>query len=317
MPFWIPVIALLFAFTLDRWFGEPAPRWHPLAWIGRYLAWMGRQIAPRTVQPSPNWLAFSAGALAWYGGASVVVMLAWLLQWSLLLLEPALAGLLLGVLLKPMVSWRFSRREVIGIEDALAGSVEEGRKELGRIVTDDVEQLDEAEVRERTIESLAHNLHRSVVAPVFWFLLAGLPGAVLYRYSNAADAMWGYRGFHAGADWEWAGKWAARADDVLSWVPARLTALLIALLTGRWGWHELIREASRPRSPNSGWPVAAMALGLGLRVRKPGVCVFNAKGGTPGAQDTRRALRISDLVVLLLVAVTCAALFLTTGRGEV
>jgi adenosylcobinamide-phosphate synthase len=301
MTSWTALIALLFAFGLDRVFGEPPARWHPLAWMGKYLAWMGGQIAPRMVLPSPNWLAFSAGALAWYGGASIAVMVAWLLQFTLLGLEPIVAGLLLGVMLKPMVSWRFARVEVTQVEEALAGSLDDARRQLGRLVSHEVMHLDETEVRECALQSLAHDLHRSVVAPVFWFLLLGLPGAVLYRFANAADAMWGYRGFHAGADWEWAGKWAARVDDVLSWVPARLTALLIALAAGRLPWGELRQEAGRARSPNSGWPVAAMALALGLRLRQPGNGVFNARGAPPTAQDTGWALNVSGRAVAVLL----------------
>ncbi len=87
-------------------------------------------------------------------------------------------------------------------------------------------------MRESAIESLAENLNDSVVAPIFWFVLFGLPGAALYRFANTADAMWGYRGLRHGVNWEWAGKWAARADDVLSWLPARLTALLLVLCSG-------------------------------------------------------------------------------------
>jgi adenosylcobinamide-phosphate synthase len=309
MATWTALIALLFAFALDRWFGEPPARWHPLAWMGKYLAWMGGQIAPRVVLPSPNWLAFSAGALAWYGGASIAVMVAWLLQFTLLGLEPVVAGLLLGALLKPMVSWRFARVEVTQVEQALAGSLDEGRRQVSRLVSYEVARLDETEVRECAIESLAHDLHRSVVAPVFWFLVLGLPGAVLYRFTNAADAMWGYRGFHAGADWEWAGKWAARADDVLSWVPARLTALLIALAAGRLPWQELRREAARAPSPNSGWPVAAMALALGLRLRLSHA-TLNAGGAPPTAQDTQWALKLCGRAVMALLAWSSVTMFL-------
>lgn len=307
---WTPVIALLFALGLDRWFGDPPPRWHPLAWMGKYLAWIGGQIAPRVVLPSPNWLAFSAGALAWYGGASIAVMITWLLQWSLAGLEPVLAGIVLGVLLKPMVSWRFAWVEAMQVDEALGRSLDEGRRQLARLVSHEVMHLDEAEVRACTIESLGQDLHRSVVAPVFWFVLAGLPGAVLYRFSNAADAMWGYRGFHAGADWEWAGKWAARADDVLSWLPARLAAVLVLGVSGHWSWAALRREAGRAASPNSGWPMAALALALGLRLHRPGECVFNAGGAAPAADHIRRALALADRVIALLLALACVVLLL-------
>src|SRR5690606_4699726 len=134
----------------------------------------------------------------------------------------------LGLLLKPLLAWRLLREEVQGVEAALAESVEAGRARLARLVSRDVAPLSATEVRESAIESLAENLNDSVVAPLFWFVLAGLPGAALYRFANTADAMWGYRGARGGRVWEWAGKWAAHADDALSWLPARLTALLLA-----------------------------------------------------------------------------------------
>jgi adenosylcobinamide-phosphate synthase len=310
MSSWTAVIALLLAFGLDRWFGEPPARWHPVVWTGKYLGWIGGLIAPRITLPSPNWLAFWAGALAWFGGAMLATLLAWLLQWSLLRLDAVAAGLLLGVLLKPMLSWRLLRVEVGFVEAALAQSLDAGRRQLGRLVSREVMRLDEAGVRESAIESLAENLNDSVVAPVFWFLVAGLPGAVFYRFANTADAMWGYRGFRAGADWEWAGKWAARADDALSWVPARITALLIAALAGGLRWRELRREAARTPSPNSGWPMAAMALALQRRLRKPGVYALNEAGALPQPADTARALVLAGRAVTTLLAGTCLVIFL-------
>lgn len=308
------VIGLLFAFCLDRLFGEPALRWHPVVWMGKYLGWMGGWIAPRVQLPAPNWPAFWAGALAWYGGATLVGLAAFVLQWGLFELHPALAGLLLGVLLKPMLSWRMLRTEVAGVETALAQSLDAGRMQLGRLVSREVMQLDDAQVRESAIESLAENLNDSVVAPVFWFVVAGLPGAVIYRFANTADAMWGYKGFRAGADWEWAGKWAARADDVLSWIPARITALLIAVLAGGLPFARLRREAAVTPSPNSGWPMAAMALALGVSLRKPGVYTLNPEGKPPQAPDTLSAQKHASKVVLALVlcALTASVLMAFT-----
>jgi len=304
------VIGLLFAFCLDRWFGEPAQRWHPVVWMGKYLGWMGGWIAPRVQLPAPNWRAFWAGALAWYGGATLVGLAAFVLQWGLLQLHPALAGLLLGVLLKPMLSWRMLRAEVTDVETALTRSLDAGRMQLGRLVSREVMQLDEAQVRESAIESLAENLNDSVVAPVFWFVVAGLPGAVIYRFANTADAMWGYKGFRAGADWEWAGKWAARADDVLSWIPARITALLIAAPAGGLPFARLRREAGVTPSPNSGWPMAAMALALGVRLRKPGAYALNETAESPDAGATARSLKLADYAVAMLLALACLAIVL-------
>lgn len=306
---WTVVIALLFAFCLDRWFGEPVARWHPVVWIGNYLGWIGGRIAPRHVPHGPDWRSFWAGALAWIGGAILVWLAAYLLQRALLQLEEPYTGLLLGALLKPMLSWRMLREEVMKVETALAQSLDAGRRQLGRLVSRDVMQLDEEQVREGAIESLAENLNDSVVAPVFWFLVAGLPGAVVYRFANTADAMWGYRGFRAGSYWEWAGKWAARADDVMSWLPARITALFIAVLAGGLPYRRLRVEAWRTASPNSGWPMAAMAMALGTRLRKPGVYELNASGDPATSAHTGRALRLADHTVAVMLAWTCLTSF--------
>ncbi len=295
-------IALLFAFALDRAFGEPATRWHPVGWMGRYLGWIGGRIAPREPQPERDLRSFWSGALAWWGGALLVLVAALLLQELAVALGVA-GAVVAGIALKTMLSWRMLHDEVRDVEIALGQSLDSGRRQLGRLVSREVMRLDESQVRESAIESLAENLNDSVVAPVFWFLVAGLPGAMLYRFANTADAMWGYRGLRAGADWTWAGKWAARADDVLSWVPARITALLIAVVAGGLRFRTLREEARRTPSPNGGWPMAAMALALGVHLRKPGVYELNAGASAPRAAHTARALRFSRWsVALLLVA---------------
>jgi adenosylcobinamide-phosphate synthase len=296
------VIALLVALAWDRWLGEPPLALHPVAWMGRYLGWIGGLIAPRSAPSAPDWRAFTSGALAWYGGAMLALLAAWVLQWGVLHLHPLLAGALLGVLLKPMLAWRMLRDEVRGVEDGLAESLAAGRRQLGRIVSRDVMRLDEPQVRESAIQSLAENLNDSVVAPVFWFVVAGLPGAVVYRFANTADAMWGYRGFRGGVHWEWAGKWAARADDVLSWIPARLTALLIAMAAGGLPLPRLRADAGRTASPNSGWPMAAMALALGTCLRKPGAYALNEGAPSPQPRDTARALRLAAGALAMMTA---------------
>lgn len=301
------IVALLVAFALDRWFGEPPQRWHPVAWMGRYLGWVGAQIAPREDRGT-DWRSFWSGALAWCGAAVLVAVAAVLLQRVFGLLGELGGGLLVGVVLKPLLSWRMLREEVAAVESALGESLDAGRRRLGWLVSREVMRLDESQVRESAIESLAENLNDSVVAPVFWFLVAGLPGAAVYRFANTADAMWGYPGFRAGLNWAWAGKWAARADDVLSWIPARLTALLIGMVAGGLPPAMLRQEARRTPSPNSGWPMAAMALALGVRLRKPGAYVLNAEGAAPVAQDTGRAIRLGGRSVAVLLAWGCALL---------
>ncbi len=314
MPAWTAVIALLFALALDRWFGEPPVRLHPVAWMGSYLGWVGARIAPYEDSQNPDWRAFWAGALAWYGGAALVVVAASLLQrWSLLL-DAGVAGLLIGVLLKPMLAWRMLRDEVVAVEAALGRSLDSGRTQLGRLVSREVMQLDESQVRESAIESLAENLNDSVVAPVFWFVVAGLPGAAVYRFANTADAMWGYRGRRGGRCWEWAGKFAARADDVLSWLPARITALLLAMVAGGLSLRRLAQEAARTPSPNSGWPMAAMALVLDIRLRKPAVYALNEEGGAPEPGDTARSIELAVRAIAVLLLFGSVANFWVAGE---
>lgn len=307
----VALAALLLAFGLDRWLGEPPARWHPVVWIGRYLGWAGQRIAPAAAaQAPPAARSFLLGALAWLAGAVVVVALALALEQGLRQLPAWAAVLPAAFALKPLLAWRMLREETAGVERALGESLDAGRARLARLVSRDVGQLDEAAVRESAIESLAENLNDSVVAPVFWFVLFGLPGAALYRFANTADAMWGYRGERGGRVWEWAGKWAARADDVLSWLPARIAALLIALAHPGLAWRRLIGEARRTASPNSGWPMAAMALALEVRLGKPGVYTLNAQARAPGPCDGGRAQALAARAVLLLLAAAALALAL-------
>lgn len=304
---------LLLALWIDHRFGEPPAALHPVVWIGRYLQACGRI----TVRCSPA-LAFGLGALAWWLGAIAAGALAWALQaltfWQLARfsarpdLESVIAAVVLIALMawltKSMLSWRMLQGEVGAVEAALQQSLAAGRERLSLLVSRDTAKLTESEVRESAIESLAENLNDSVVAPIFWFVLFGLPGAAVYRFANTADAMWGYRGLRHGVNWEWAGKWAAWADDVLSWIPARLTALWLVLAAGGLPVKTLVAEAAKTPSPNSGWPMAAMALALGLALRKPCVYTLNPTGRLPEAPDTLRAQKYASKV--LVAHVLCA-----------
>jgi adenosylcobinamide-phosphate synthase len=344
--------ALLLALAIDHYLGEPAAGWHPVVWMGNYLGWTGRRLAPlahatpaeKETQTSPDLKRFWLGALMWFAGAAIVCVAAWALQEGLLSLPAVLgplwggvfAALGLGLALKTLLAWAMLRREVLAVEAALnptqGGSLAAGRERLSWLVSRDVTHLTEAQVRESAIETLAENLNDSVVAPIFWFVLLGLPGAALYRFANTADAMWGYPGVYQGRNWQWAGKWAARADDVLSWIPARITACLLvavcwlqtlassqpqpiaAVSTEHAGpeaasvMARLPEEARRTPSPNSGWPMAAMALVLGVSLHKPDVYVLNAVGRLPEPEDTLRAIVYASKVLIALVFIAQAAI---------
>ncbi|MBP6305671.1 MAG: cobalamin biosynthesis protein, partial [Giesbergeria sp.] len=222
------LMALLIALAVDGLCGEPPLRWHPVVWMGRALDALGQRVAP--TQPTGRDLkSFWLAALAWCALAALFMIAAALLQagvqWLLwggrapamaplssaalrpLLCEPGmdmaaleqavralLAALLLGALLKPLMALALLQSEVRAVEAALTESLDAGRARLAWLVSRDVAQLSAEEVRQSAIETLAENLNDSVIAPLFWFLLLGLPGAALYRFANTADAMWGYPG---------------------------------------------------------------------------------------------------------------------------
>lgn len=303
---WLLAAAIPVALTVDRAFGEPPARVHPVVGMGRWLSLFGERLCAM-----PATSAFFGGALAWCAGALLVGAIAVAIEHLVIVgLSPwrggwrlALAAVLLGLALKPLLAWRMLRDEVLAVEDALGRSLDEGRERLSRLVSRDTRQLSATEVRETAIETLAENLNDSVIAPLFWFAIAGLPGAAVYRFANTADAMWGYRG-----RWEWAGKWAARADDLLSWIPARLTGL--AMIATRPALvPALRREAGRTPSPNGGWPMGAMALRLDRVLSKPGHYQLNPTGAavTPSDIHKARGIAARTLLALALLAAWSAA----------
>ncbi|MDR2128158.1 MAG: adenosylcobinamide-phosphate synthase CbiB [Burkholderiaceae bacterium] len=310
---WLLAAAPALALVADRALGEPPARWHPVVWMGRALAWAGARLAPPAGQSQAAAAAdgerriFRIAALVWCVMAALVVVLAAALQCWILTQPAWLAALALGLFLKPLLAWAMLHDEVLAVERALAHSVLDGRARLARLVSRDVRALDASGVRESAIESLAENLNDSLVAPLLWFALLGLPGAALFRFANTADAMWGYRGERGGRDWTWAGRWAARADDALAWLPARVTALLIALPGGRWP-RGLRAQARLTPSPNGGWPMAAMALALGVRLGKSGAYTLNTTARPPEAADTLRACAVGSRVALAATLLACAAL---------
>ena len=301
----VMLLALVLALAIDVWLGEPSWRFHPVVWMGNYLSFFESWVAQVTSaagSDSADYSSFGRGALIWLLGVSFVWAVFAALQGLFLQLPTVLSVLLIGLTLKPMLAWKMLRDEVLAVEVALGQSLEAGRTQLARLVSRDVTLLTEAQVRESAIETLAENLNDSVVAPLFWFVLLGLPGVALYRFANTADAMWGYPDMYRGRYWQWAGKWAARADDVLSWVPARITALLVVFVSGGLPLKQLFTEACRTPSPNSGWPMAAMALALGVSLNKPDVYCLNAEGRAPQTSDTARSVVLASKVCFAVVA---------------
>jgi adenosylcobinamide-phosphate synthase len=247
---------LLPAALLDAALGEPRWAWervpHPAVLMGRAVAWLDTRLNRGTGRRAKGVLAVAALV----AGAGCL---------GALVAAVPDGGLLEVIAAAVLLAQRSLVDHVRAVADALRLSLAEGRRAVARIVGRDTAAMTEAEVARAAIESAAENLSDGVVAPAFWFLVAGLPGMLVYKAVNTADSMIGHRTpRHEGFGWA-----AARLDDVLNWVPARLTAVLIALAHGRTDARPILRDAPLHRSPNAGWPEAAMAAVLGVALAGP------------------------------------------------
>jgi adenosylcobinamide-phosphate synthase len=259
----LAVLALALAF--DLMLGELPHAAHPVVWMGRTIAWAERR-AP-TAGPRRQLVAGAVMALVVPSGfAGIAVCVGGLSRW------PAAGLIASALLLKSAFAARELGRAARLVRDALArDSVADARLALRSLCSRDAASLDGPALVAATVESVAENASDSIVAPLFYYVLFGLPGAVFYRAVNTLDAMIGYRG-----PFEYLGKAAARLDDLLNFVPARLTAGL--LLAAGWfarkrvgkGWTILLRDGSKTQSPNAGRPMAAMAGLLAIELEKPG-----------------------------------------------
>jgi adenosylcobinamide-phosphate synthase len=245
------------ALVLDALAGEPAWLWsrlpHPAVFMGRAIA-----LADRLV---------NRGAWRRAAGVAAILLLAALaalVGWAIgrLPLAPLWQALVAAILL----AQRSLADHVAAVAEGLRQGLPQGRAAVAMIVGRDTAQMTQADAARAAIESAAENLSDGVVAPVFWFLVAGLPGMLVYKLVNTADSMIGHRTpRHQAFGWA-----SARLDDLLNLVPARLTALLIWLLApSRTALATILRDAPRHRSPNAGWPEAAMAAALGVAISGP------------------------------------------------
>jgi|WetSurMetagenome_2_1015567.scaffolds.fasta_scaffold00246_14 adenosylcobinamide-phosphate synthase len=285
-------MTVIIAFILDYYLREPPAALHPVVWMGKALSFAGERIVTFSAA-----CAFISGMLIWLIYAGVFFALYATADHYCASLPPALAVPVTALILKPMFSLRMLIDEVEKVEKHLEVSLEEGRYRLSHIVSRDTADLDHDMVRESALESLSENISDSLVAPLLWFLVLGLPGAALYRFANTADAMWGYRDRR-----EWMGKWAACVDDIMNFIPARITALLLWIVFGCAFPLRLLRsEAEKTASPNSGYPMSALALGLDVRLRKPGVYTLNPAGRSPMESDM--ACGISKVRTTALISV--------------
>ena len=250
-------LILLVALLLDAALGEPEWLWrrwpHPAVLMGRVVGWLDMALN------HPPMLR-EKGVLA------VVILVAGAMSVGFVIHVIPDFALLEIALLAILIAHRSLVDHVQQVADALAQSHEGARKAVAKIVGRDTRHMDEASIARAAIESAAENFSDGVVAPAFWYLLLGLPGAVAYKAVNTADSMIGYRnGKYRRFGWA-----AARLDDLLNWIPARLSAILILLAHGKLRALPMVRRDARlHRSPNAGWPEAAMAIVLGVSLAGP------------------------------------------------
>jgi adenosylcobinamide-phosphate synthase len=282
---------------------------------------MGRLIAAleRRAPPPP------AGAMAslLYGGGTVAVAVAAsaVPAWAVerLLRRAGWPGvLLLGLLLKPAFAVRALLEATAAVRDALArDDLPLAREGLRSLVSRDTAALPAPLLAAAAIESVTENTADSAVAPLLWYALWGLPGAVAYRAVNTLDAMLGYRT----ARYEHLGKAAARLDDLANLLPARLAGLLFVLAAGNAGgerraaWRVMRRDRRITASPNAGWTMSAAAGALGVQLEKAGHYRLNPEGRPPGAADVGRALTLTRSA-LALGAPLLAAVLVLKAAGE-
>lgn len=251
----IKVIPFLGGWLADRLLGDPA-RWpHPIVWFGKLISFGEKKL--------------NRGDNRFYKGvlltlvlvAGVYLLVHQLLYWAGLI-NTLFYGLLVGVGVFYCLAGKTLITEVKAVFEAVDRSVEEGRVQVGRIVGRDTSRLSPQEIRAAALETLAENLSDGVIAPMFWFAFLGLPGMMAYKMINTLDSMIGYKNDR----YKDFGQAAARLDDVANYIPARLTACLMLLVSGNWNKRSFLQRFGRAHlSPNSGYPEAALAAILDCR----------------------------------------------------
>ena len=248
-------LILLFALLLDGVFGEPKWLWsripHPAVLMGRAVGWMDDQ--------------FNTGEKR--GGILTLIALCTAAgMFGILVSNLPDYGIIQTMLAAILLAQKSLTQHVTAVANALRLSTGDGRLAVAQIVGRDTRDMDNSAIARGAIESAAENLSDGVIAPAFWFLLFGLPGLLIYKVTNTADSMIGYM-TPRHREFGWA---AAKFDDLINWIPARITAFLIALSHGALPKARLIlRDAPLHRSPNAGWPESAMAVSLNVALAGP------------------------------------------------
>ncbi|MEM7347880.1 MAG: adenosylcobinamide-phosphate synthase CbiB [Chloroflexota bacterium] len=319
------ILLLFLALIIDFSWGDPPNQWHPVVLIGRWLNW-GRRIAPggeRRFWFGASWVSLGVVLFTlpfWRSeqgkpARSSTPLFLRLFRWVLInplfrvlfTLLSRFSFILHLYILKSTFAYRGLRQAMLDVAEALSqNDLDEARRLVSwHLVSRDTSQLSETELIGAAIESLAENLTDSMTAPLLAYAVGGLPVAVGYRFINTADAMWGYRT----EEFEQLGKFAAETDDLLNWLPARLTGWL--LVAAAWLVGEDAENAAKTMlnyhrqtpSPNAGWTMSAMAGALQVTLTKREVYALNGGQAVLDVQAIHRAILIADSCVGLLLLI--------------
>jgi len=289
------LLVLLLAIAIDLALGDPPDIAHPVAWMGKIISWLEKGGTGR--RPLTQ---FFYGALITIFTVGIFAVPVYFIILYVEGLNTLVYVIVASLLLKSTFSVRGLWQAALKVKRLLLGNhLEEARFEMRSLVSRDTRELSGALIAAATVESVSENASDSFVAPLFYFLLFGVPGAVAYRVVNTLDSQIGYHG-----KYEYLGKFACRLDDILNFIPARLTALLLVLSAfvcrrnGRESWKVAVRDHVRTESPNAGWPMAAISGALGLSLEKEGHYHLGEAANPPVPE------MITDSLKLVLVAMS-------------
>ncbi|HIH86276.1 MAG TPA: cobalamin biosynthesis protein [Methanosarcinales archaeon] len=295
---------LVLAIAMDVLFGEPPGILHPVVWMGRGIKYL-RGLASKFT----NKRLFGIFIVAAMTGTSFLAGM--LLESAQFILPEAITLLVLAYFLKSTFSFRMLLTSGNGIMTGLvSGHADAARDDLKALVSRDTSGLDEAHMASAVIESVSENFVDTILSPLFFYLVLGLPGALAYKAVNTLDSMVGYRNREF-VDLGWA---SARFDDMLNWIPARLSLIFIvagAVFTGSPvnAIRTCLKDRGQTSSPNSGWPMASAAGALGVRLEKQGHYVLGGNFSLPLATDIARANKLVGMASVLVFMFTAVVLY--------
>jgi len=304
------LIALLAGWLLDLVVGDPAWLPHPVVGFGKLIA-AGEKRWNKGNNRRRKGALLAISLVVGIFLLTVAILIGFRALSNLLGIGNILQYIAEGILVFYCLAGTTLIREVREVFRAVDRSLEEGRRQVARIVGRDTAELSAQEIRTAALETLAENLSDGVIAPLFWLALLGVPGMVAYKMVNTLDSMVGYRNERY-ADF---GRFAAKMDDVANWIPARLTALLMLLAAGKPKLLAFVRKyGPQHLSPNSGWPEAALAGILNCRFGGPhnyfGEEVFKpfiGKNDRPlTTEDMQRSTRVNRIAEIIMIVIVVA-----------